>query len=161
MPQINQLLEVYAGQFFWLLLVIGILYFFIARGMVPKISQTVENRQKRISDDLAAAQLAQDRAEQVEEEYRKGLNEAQDSAQATIQSAKADVAKKNEASIKRADTTIAKAAEKADLELKESKAAAMAEIEAVATGAARDIVATISGAKVTAAAAKKAVKAAL
>ena len=47
-------MEVYGSQFFWLLIVIGFIYFFIAKNMVPKISKTVDDRQKRITDDLAA-----------------------------------------------------------------------------------------------------------
>ena len=109
MPQISQLMEVYLGQFFWLLIVIGIIYFGIARNMVPKISKTVDDRQKRITDDLAAAQAGQDKAEQIEADYR---------------------------------------------------SSAMKEIEAVAAEAAQAIVKTVSGAKVTATEAKKAVKAA-
>lgn len=160
MPQISQLLEVYGSQFFWLLLVIGIIYFGIAKNMVPKISKTVDDRQKRITDDLAAAQTAQDRAEKIEEDYRVSINDARADAIGKVASAKAEAAKKNDAAVKRADTAIGKKADEADAALKAATATALTEIEAVAAEAARDIVATVSGAKVTAAAAKKAVKAA-
>ena len=119
MPQISQLLEVYGSQFFWLLIVIGIIYFGIARNMVPKISKTVDDRQKRITDDLAAAQAGQDKAEQIESDYRTSINEARAAAIDFVN-----------------------------------------EIEAVAAEAAQAIVKTVSGAKVTATEAKKAVKAA-
>lgn len=160
MPQIAQLMEVYGSQFFWLLIVIGIIYFFIAKNMVPKISKTVDDRQKRIDDDLAAAQAAQDRAEQIEEDYRVSINDAKSNAVSKVNEAKAEAAKKNEAAIKRADTSIAKKADEADAALKTATATALTEIEAVAAEAAKDIVATVSGTKVTAAQAKKAVKAA-
>ena len=55
MPQINQLAEIFFSQLFWLLVVFGIIYFGIARGMVPKIQSTVELREKKIADDLAKA----------------------------------------------------------------------------------------------------------
>jgi F-type H+-transporting ATPase subunit b len=42
MPQINQLSDIFFSQLFWLLLVFGIIYFGIARGMVPKIQSTVD-----------------------------------------------------------------------------------------------------------------------
>ena len=160
MPQISQLLEVYGGQWFWLLIVIGIIYFGIARNMVPKISKTVDDRQKRISDDLAAAQEAQDRAERIEEEYRNRINDARADAVGKVNEAKAAAAKKNEAAIKRADTTIAKKADEADAALKSATASALEEIEAVAVEAAQDIVSAVSGAKVSTEEAKKAVKAA-
>ena len=37
MPQISQILETYASQFFWLLIVFGLIYFTIGHGMLPKI----------------------------------------------------------------------------------------------------------------------------
>ncbi len=160
MPQIAQLMEVYGSQFFWLLVVIGIIYFVIAKNMVPKISKTVDDRQKRIDDDLAAAQAAQDRAEQVEEDYRTLINDAKSDAAGKVGEAKAEAAKKNEAAIKRADTSIAKKADEADAALKAATATALTEIESVAVDAAKDIVATVSGTKVTVDQAKKAVKAA-
>ena len=111
MPQISQLMEVYLGQFFWLLIVIGIIYFGIARNMVPKISKTVDDRQKRITDDLAAAQAGQDKAEQIESDYRTSINEARAAAIDFVNEAKAKVALKNEAAIKRAETAIGKKAQ--------------------------------------------------
>ncbi len=160
MPQISQLLEVYGSQFFWLLIVIGIIYFGIAKNMVPKISKTVDDRQKRVTDDLAAAQAAQDRAEQIEVNYRTSINDARADAVGKVNEAKAKAAKKNEAAIKRADTAISKKADEADAALKAAKTTALKEIEAVAAEAAQAIVTTVSGAKVSAADAKKAVKAA-
>tara|TARA_R110000824_G_scaffold55273_4_gene152420 strand:+ start:230 stop:715 length:486 start_codon:yes stop_codon:yes gene_type:complete len=160
MPQISQLLEVYGSQFFWLLIVIAIIYFGIARNMVPKISKTVDDRQKRITDDLAAAQAAQDKAEQIETDYRTSINDARADALGNVNEAKAKAAKKNEAAVKRADTAFAKKADEADAALKAAKTSALKEIEAVAAEAAQAIVATVSGAKVSAADAKKAVKAA-
>ena len=44
MPQINQLSEIFFSQLFWLLVVFGIIYFGIGRGMVPKIQSTVDAR---------------------------------------------------------------------------------------------------------------------
>ena len=55
MPQINQLPFIFASQLFWLLVVFGIIYFFIGRGMVPKIQSVVEQRDTKIAEDLAAA----------------------------------------------------------------------------------------------------------
>ncbi len=58
MPQINQLADVAYSQFFWLLLVLGLIYFGIGKAMLPKIQSTVAMRDQRIADDLAAAQAA-------------------------------------------------------------------------------------------------------
>ena len=55
MPQLNQLADVAFSQFFWLLLTLGLIYFGIGRAMLPKIQSTVDARDKRIAEDLAAA----------------------------------------------------------------------------------------------------------
>ena len=61
MPQIEQLPFIFTSQLFWLLVVFGIIFFGIGRGMLPKIQSTVEVREKKIAGDLAAAQQARDR----------------------------------------------------------------------------------------------------
>jgi F-type H+-transporting ATPase subunit b len=160
MPQINQLMDVYASQFFWLLLVIGIIYFVIGKGMLPKISRTVEDRAKKISDDLAAAQAAQAEVEAKEEQYRTMLNSAHENAASVVQTARATAAAQREASVKKADEKLAATAAVAEASRQEALSTALAEIEGVAAEAAKDIVARLSGAKVTATEAKKAVKAA-
>ena len=42
MPQIVQLPLIFASQLFWLVVVFGIIYFIIAKGMVPKIQGVSE-----------------------------------------------------------------------------------------------------------------------
>ena len=56
MPQISQILETYASQFFWLLIVFGLIYFTIGKGMLPKIEANMDARDRKIADDLAAAE---------------------------------------------------------------------------------------------------------
>lgn len=160
MPQISQLMQVYGSQFFWLLIVIGIIYFGIARNMVPKISKTVDDRQQRITDDLAAAQAARDKAEKIEEEYRQKISSAQADAVGHISAARAEATKKNDVAVKAAEAAIGQKIEAADVALKAAQADAMQEIEQVAVEAAQAIVATISGTNVSATEAQKAVKAA-
>ena len=49
MPQIAQLAEVWSSQVFWTLIFFGITFFFIGRGMVPKVMETVAMRDKQIA----------------------------------------------------------------------------------------------------------------
>jgi F-type H+-transporting ATPase subunit b len=70
MPQLNQLPEVFWSQLFWLAVVFAIIFFFIGRGMVPKIQSTVDARDKQIADDLAAAQAARAAADETEAAWR-------------------------------------------------------------------------------------------
>ena len=97
MPQIAQILETYASQFFWLLLVFGLLYFVIGRGMVSKIDANVEARDRKIAEDLAAAEKARAEAEGLVAGGSDALNAARSEAQAKAAKAKAKGAKEAEA----------------------------------------------------------------
>ena len=161
MPQIDQLGETFSSQAFWLLVFFGISFFVVGRGMVPKVSGTMERRSKQIADDIAAAQAARDQADQEEEAWRVRENENRARAQALIAEAKAEAAAKSEKKIAAAQKRLDKKLEEADQELAAARAQAMGEIEAVATDAAQDIVARIAGITVTKPAAGKAVKEAM
>ena len=161
MPQIAQLAATYSSQIFWLLLTFGFVFFVIGLGMVPKIQSTVDARDAKIAEDLARAKAAFARADELEEEHRARENEARTAAQGVVADAKAKAAKDTEKQIATADKKVAAKIAEAEEAVRAASAAALAEIEGVAAEAAQDMVAKISGGKVTAAAAKKAVKAAL
>ena len=161
MPQIDQLAETFSSQAFWLLVFFGISFFVVGRGMVPKVSGTMERRSKQIADDITAAQAARDQADKEEEAWRVRENENRARAQALIAEAKAEAAAKSEKKIAAAQKRLDKKLEEADQELAAARAQAMGEIEAVATDAAQDIVARIAGITVTKPAAGKAVKEAM
>lgn len=161
MPQIAQLGETFASQFFWLLLTFGFVFFVIGRGMVPKVMETVSQRDKQISDDLAAAATARDQADQEEESWRKRENENRARAQGIIADAKAEAAKVIEARLGAADATIATRVNEADARIASARSSALSEIETVAADAANDIVQRLAGVTVGDAAARAAVKEAL
>ena len=70
MPQIAQLALVYQSQWFWLLLVLGAIYFFVGRGIVPKVEATVDDRDAKIAADLAEAERLRDEADKTELAWR-------------------------------------------------------------------------------------------
>ncbi len=161
MPQINQLLLVYQSQWFWLLLVIGVIYFVIARGMAPKIEATVDARDAKIADDLAAAQQARAAADEGEEAVRIAVAQSRSDAQGISAAAKAAAAKNAEKALAKADADIAIMVTSAEAKLAAAHADALTNIQSVAADAARDIVAKLTGTKITAPAATSAVKAVL
>lgn len=161
MPQIAQILETYASQFFWMLLVFGLLYFVIGKGMVTKIDANVDARDRKIADDLAAAEKARAEADSFVAGGSDALNEARGEAQAKAAEAKAKGAKDAEVRLAKADAEVASKLAAAEADLAKARAKAMDGIEKVAAEAAGDIVAKVSGAKISAAQAASAVKAVL
>jgi F-type H+-transporting ATPase subunit b len=161
MPQFDQILATYSSQIFWMLLVFGLIYFTVGKGMVSKINANVDSRDRKIADDLAAAERARAEADEMVSGGDGALNAARGEAQAKAAAAKAKAAKDAETRLAAADAEIAAKLSAAEADLGKARASAMAGIQSVAAEAAADIVAKVSGAKVSAAQAASAVKAVL
>src|SRR6476646_11844772 len=102
MPQITQLPFIIFSQLFWLAIVFGFIFFVIARGMVPKIQATVDAREKKIADDLEAAQAARAKADETEAEWRARMDAARAEAGRLAQDAKQKSAQQTEKKVKAA-----------------------------------------------------------
>jgi F-type H+-transporting ATPase subunit b len=159
MPQLSQLPLVAYSQFFWLLLVLGLIYFGIGRAMLPKILSTVERRDSRISDDLAAAQDARKAADEVEAAYRARMDESRAEALKLANEAKAASAHEAEQKVRAANSETSASIAAAEARIREAANAAVAEIDAVAADAARQMVKRLAGLEVTQERAAEAVKA--
>jgi len=161
MPQLNQLPDVVLSQLFWLALVLGFIYFVIARGMVPKIQSTVDQRDQRIADDLAAAERAKADADATEEAYRAKMDESRAEAMKLTGAAKQEGALATEKKLAKADKAIQDKAAKAEAKIRESRQAALANLEGVAAELTQDIASKVAGISLSKDEASKAVKAAL
>jgi F-type H+-transporting ATPase subunit b len=159
MPQIEQLPYIFASQLFWLAVVFGILFFAIGRGMVPKIQSTVELREKRIAEDLAAAQQAREAAEETEAAYRARIDAGRAQAAAVTQEARQASARETETRVRAAAEKIAAKVATAEAEIRAAAEAARAEVESVAVEATQEMVARLAGIQVDRAQAEAAVKA--
>ena len=158
MPQLTHLGPVYQSQWFWLALVLAVLFFVVGRGMLPKIEATVDARDKRIADDLAAAERAKASADATEEAWRTKMAGAQAEAHKSAADAKTRAGDDGAKRLAVADAAVAEKLGAAEASLNGARIAALASIESVAAEAARDIVAKVSGASISAADADRAVK---
>ena len=161
MPQITQLPFIFFSQLFWLLLVFGIIFFGIGRGMLPKIQGTVEAREKKIAEDLERAQAARAGAEETEAAWRARMDAARADAARLAQEAKQASAKDTEAKVHKAADKINLKVEKAQAKIRDAVDAARVEIEAVASEATREMVQRLTGIQVDTKEAAAAVKAEL
>jgi len=159
MPQINQLALVAYSQFFWLLLVLALIYFGIGKAMLPKIQSTVDARDRRITDDLAAAQAARAAADETEAGYRARIDAGRGEALKLAQAAKAASAKATEDRVRAANEEIGAKVTAAEARIRAAADAALADIESVAAGAARAMVRRLAGLAVSEREAAQAVKA--
>ena len=163
MPHLRQFAENWyaASQIFWVLLTFGFVFFVIGRGMLPKIEATVDARDRKVADDLAAAKAAHAAADALEESYRQQSDASRAAAQKAVTDAKDKAAKDAEKRLAKVDAELADKLSAAETDVSAARSSAMAEIESVAAEAAGDLVAKLSGVKIAAADAKAAVMAVL
>ena len=145
MPQINQLGDVLYSQLFWLLVVLAVIYFGIGRAMLPKIMSTMDARDSRISDDLAAAEAARKAADAIEEDYRQRISEGRAEALKVTAEAKQQSARATESRIAETDAALRGRLDEAETRLRKAADDALADIERVAGEAAQEMVARLSG----------------
>lgn len=161
MPQLSQLGLVYQSQWFWLLLVLGAIYFLVGHGIVPKVEATVDLRDAQIAADLAEAERMRAEADATEEAWRAKINDAHADAQVLAHEAKDRSLRDTEKRVSAADKRLAAKAEEAAKALDQARKTAVAQIEAMAADAAREIVAKLTGVDVDEKTARAAVAGAL
>lgn len=161
MPQLTQLGDVALSQFLWLAVALAVIYFGIARAMLPKIQATVDGRELKISGDLEAAQRARDEAEGTEAAYRAQIDASRAEAAKLTEEAKAAGARDMDAKVRAASDQIRAKQDSAEAGIRSAIDAARAEVEKVAVEATREMVARLTGQDIDAGRAEQAVKAAL
>lgn len=158
MPQIAQLSETIASQFFWVALVFGFVFFVIGQGMVPKVMSTVEARDKQIADDLLAAEADRKAAAVQETTWRELLESRREKAQQIIADAKNVAAAQTAARLDEANRFLEGKLEAAEARISSAHDAALNEIDDAAGQAASDIVSRLAGIRVDEQTAVKVVK---
>ena len=82
MPQLDP--TYWASQAFWLILIFTVLYLILLNLFIPKIKNSIDNRENKIKDDLDEAQKLKDLAEQRLKEYASSIEDAKKEVQKII-----------------------------------------------------------------------------
>ncbi len=155
MPQLD--FSTYPNQIFWLLVSFAVLYFIISRIVIPRIGSVIEDRHNAIANDIEQAAEFRRKADEAEAAYNTALVEARAEAMRIAEETKALIKKDVEAAIAKADIEISAKSAESEGRIKEIRANALKDIEAVANIAAVDVVAAV----LPSAADEKALKAAV
>ena len=135
----------WSSQITWLIIIFGLLYFILAKFILPKLGATLTERGDRIADDLDAASRMQREAEDAQKSYERALADAKakahNVAESTRQSINDEIAKELEI----ADANAVEQAAAAEARIKKIRAAALANIDNVAAETASEIVAKLVG----------------
>ena len=155
LPQFD--FSTWSSQIFWLVVTFGLLYFVLAKFILPRIGQGINERSDRIADDLDAASRMQQEAEQAVADYERTVTQAKAKAhsiaEATRKSIDADIAKE----VETAEAEFAAKQAVADERISKKRADALAQIDTVAQDTTSAIVAKLGGLKPTAAQIKRAI----
>ena len=90
MPQLDP--TTFVPQLFWLMVTFVLLYLVMWKIAIPRISDVLQDRQKRIDSDLEKAEELKKEAQSVREAYEKLVTNASNKAQETIRAAREKVA---------------------------------------------------------------------
>lgn len=156
LPQFD--ISTWAGQVFWLAITFAVLYFLLARFILPKIREGLTERGDRIADDLDAASRMQQEAKQAELDYERALADAKAKAHNIAETTRKSLDTEIERDFQAAESEFEKKQAEADARILTIRRAALAHIDTVAHDTIGDIVETVSGIKPGAAKIKSALK---
>ncbi|VBB69202.1 ATP synthase F0 sector subunit b' [invertebrate metagenome] len=91
LPQFNT--TFFPSQLFWLVICFGTLYLLMARLALPRITDVLSERQRRIDDDLDRAAQIQAQTEATIRDYEQALADARSQAFVVLQQSQEEVAR--------------------------------------------------------------------
>lgn len=145
----------FPSQIFWLVIFFGLLYLLMSRVALPRMGAILDHRQGRIDGDLARAQALKDETQAALGAYEKALADARSKAQGIALETRNRMAAEMDAERTAIEKTLGAKVAEAEARISAAKAKAMADVSEVAAEAAAEIVAELTGTKVTKAATSK------
>jgi F-type H+-transporting ATPase subunit b len=150
--------ETFASQLLWLALAFGLLYWMMAKIIVPRIGGIIADRSSRINADLDSAATAKSKAEEAGAAYEKSLVEARARAQTIAQTTRDSVNAASDTRRKAVESELAAKLAASESRIVKMKDKAMANVDGIAAETAISIVQKLTGISPTTAAAAAAVK---
>ncbi|MBK8458649.1 MAG: F0F1 ATP synthase subunit B [Phyllobacteriaceae bacterium] len=154
-------LTTFPSQLLWLTIAFGLLYMLMSRVALPRVGKIIDDRNNRISGDLAEANRLKGESEAASAAYEQALAEARRNAAAIGQKARDEAKADADAERARAEAEVSAKVVQSEKAIAASKAKAMADVGGIAVDAAEGIVKSLVGGAVSKADIEKAVKAAL
>lgn len=143
LPQLNP--ASFPTQIFWLALTFAVLYYLMSKKALPRVAEVLEERQERISRDLAKAATLRDEAEAVMASVDKSVADARSQAQALVAQVAAEIEANNQARQSQLSADLAERLRQAEARIATAKDEALANVRAAATDIAQDIASKLAG----------------
>jgi F-type H+-transporting ATPase subunit b len=158
MPQLD--ISTFPTQLIWLLISFVVLYAVLSRVAMPRIGTVIEERQRRIDGDLERATALKAEADAAMAAYEKAMTEARAGTRDIIRQAVDALTKQAEERQKELGVKLAAQIKAGEDRIGETKRSALAEIQTIAAGLARDMALKLADVSTDEAHASAAVKAA-
>jgi F-type H+-transporting ATPase subunit b len=142
--------DTFASQIIWLVLAFVALYLLMSRVALPRINSILEDRKQRIDGDLAEANRLKGESDEAMAIYEKSLADARNRAQTLENQARERDAADAEAARKALDAKLNAQIAEAETAIAARKAAAMTNVQGIATDAAAAIIERLTGTAPTA-----------
>lgn len=133
--------SLFASQLFWFAVTFGALYFALSRYILPFTAGVLAKRDATVTGDLTAASEKSTAAEAARVGMEQALAKARADARATVDAQRAAVTAELAAEQEKADAAIAQRIDAAEARITDTRAKALADVDAVA----KDVAASIVG----------------
>ena len=142
MPQLNP--STWFPQIFWLIITFSFLYIIISKIVLPRLSESIEQRNDHISDNIDEARNLKDQAEEQYQEYLKVIAKAKKEAQDLIEKNKKNLQEEFESKKKEIKIKSEEKLQEVEKEINNFKNAAMTSINDIAQQIAKNLVKKVS-----------------
>jgi F-type H+-transporting ATPase subunit b len=137
--------DTFASQLIWLALTFGVLWWLMAKVILPRIGAILETRRDRIANDLDEAERLRDHASAAHAAYEKALAEAKANASKLAQETHAALAREIDDKKESVEAEMARRLADAETRIAAVKEKAMAEVGGIAKETAEAIIARLVG----------------
>src|SRR5262245_12592741 len=137
--------DTFASQIIWLVLAFVALYLLMSRVALPRINSILEDRKQRIDRDLAEANRLKGESDEAMAVYEKSLTDARARAQTLENEARERDAADADTARKALDAKLNARIAEAETAIAARKAAAMTNVQGIATDAAAAIIERLTG----------------
>lgn len=141
MPQLD--VSTYTSQIFWLCVSFLMMFFIMSQFIVPKISEIMSQRQRKIDDYLSAAHEFKMQTEEIVEKYEEALEKANKKADEAMGKARQTVQELIDKSQKEADDKLKLRLSESEKQIAEIRQDAAEKAEIISIDLAADIAAKI------------------
>ena len=143
MPQLNP--EFFATQIFWLVVTFVTLYILLSTIALPRIGAVLDDRQRRIDENLAKAASLKAEADTAIKAYEKALAEARAQAAALLKQTSEQLSKEADERNRQLGQRLAEQIKAGEARINEAKVQALAGVREIALDVASSAVSQLIG----------------